>query len=75
MKRLPTDLDILNVIYERYYDTFTQYTDGDDSRSEKLYVHTDDELLVKQRGKFMLSIEKAVDHENLPTEGVNPIDG
>ncbi len=27
MKKLPTDLQILNAIYERYYKTFAQYTD------------------------------------------------
>lgn len=38
MKRLPTDLQILDAIYERYYATFTQYTNGDDTRSAKIYV-------------------------------------
>jgi len=41
MKRLPTDLEILNAIYERYYEIFAQYTDGDDSRSTKIYVPID----------------------------------
>ena len=41
MKKLPTDLLILNAIYERYYETFTQYQDGDKSRSAKIYVPID----------------------------------
>lgn len=41
MRRLPTDLRILNAIYDRYYETFTQYTDGDKSRSAKIYVPID----------------------------------
>ena len=42
---------------------------------EHLGVKPGDELLVKQRGKFLLSIEKSVGHENSPAEGVNPVDG
>ena len=41
MRRLPTDLQILNAIYDRYYETFTKYTDGDKSRSAKIYVPID----------------------------------
>jgi len=42
MKRLPTDRQILNAIYERYYQTFSQYTaGGDNSRSTKVYVPID----------------------------------
>ena len=41
MKRLPTDREILDAIYGHYYDVFTQYTDGDDSRSTKVYVPID----------------------------------
>ena len=41
MKRLPTDREILNAIYDRYYQVFAQYTDGDDSRSTKIYVPID----------------------------------
>lgn len=41
MKQLPTDLEILNMIYERYYESFTTFTQGDNSRSAKIYVPID----------------------------------
>lgn len=41
MKRLPTDLHILNVIYDRYYATFAQFEDGDASRDSKILVPID----------------------------------
>jgi hypothetical protein len=41
MKKLPTDLKILNAVYERYYDEFASYTDGGDSRNAKIYVPID----------------------------------
>ncbi|KKK58189.1 hypothetical protein LCGC14_3046950, partial [marine sediment metagenome] len=41
MKRLPTDREILDDIYERYYETFAGFTEGDGSRSEKIYVPID----------------------------------
>lgn len=41
MKRLPTDLRILNAIYDRYYDMFAQYADADESRNAKIYVPID----------------------------------
>lgn len=39
-KKLPTDLQILDVIYDRYYETFTAFT-GDQDRASKLYVPID----------------------------------
>ncbi len=47
MKRLPTDLQILNAIYDRYYDTFAAFTKGDNSRSAKIYVPIDIKELAK----------------------------
>lgn len=41
MRRLPTDLQILNAIYDRYYGTFSSYRPGDTSRVEKMYVPID----------------------------------
>lgn len=41
MKRLPTDLQILNEIYKRYYDSFASYVREDGSRSTKIYVPID----------------------------------
>ena len=47
MKRLPTDLKILNAIYDRYYDTFADFTKDDNSRSVKIYVPIDIKELAK----------------------------
>ncbi len=41
MKKLPTDLQILNAIYERYYKTFALCADENKSRSTKNYVPID----------------------------------
>lgn len=41
MKRLPTDLEILNAIFDRYYETFTQYANRENSRNSKIYVPID----------------------------------
>ena len=38
MKRLPTDLQILEAIYKRYYETFVKYSKEGHSRSAKNYV-------------------------------------
>ncbi|MDP6548522.1 MAG: hypothetical protein QF659_00415 [Dehalococcoidia bacterium] len=47
MKRTPTDLAILNVIYESYYDTFPNYENDPSSRSTYLFVPIDIEALAK----------------------------
>ena len=47
MKRLPTDLQILEAIYERYYETFVKYSEEDHSRSAKIYVPIDIKQLAK----------------------------
>ena len=39
--RLPTDLQILDAIYDRYYETFAKYEEGDKGRSAKIYVPID----------------------------------
>lgn len=39
--RIPTDLDILNDIYDRYYQTFSDYELNPSSRSSKIYVPID----------------------------------
>lgn len=36
-KRLPTDLEILNAIYNRYYDAFAGYS-GSADRASKIYI-------------------------------------
>lgn len=40
-KGLPTDLQILDAIYDRYYETYAKYAKGDKSRSTKIYVPID----------------------------------
>jgi len=35
MKPIPTDLEILEAIYDRYYDDFTSYSEDKPSRSAK----------------------------------------
>lgn len=41
MKRLPTDLQILNSIYSHYYDTFKAYSNQEPSRKTKIFVPID----------------------------------
>lgn len=38
---LPTDLEILNAIYERYYATFQEFTREEPSRNSKIHVPID----------------------------------
>lgn len=41
-KPAPTDLEILDAVYERYYDTFIDFTEGQStSRESKMYVPID----------------------------------
>ena len=40
-KPLPSDLDILNAIYERHYDCFASYSDASPNRATKIYVPID----------------------------------
>lgn len=39
--RMPTDYEILNEIYERYYQTFTAFSRNDPNRSAKIFVPLD----------------------------------
>lgn len=41
MAKIPTDLKILQAIYDRYYDTFRAYPDGSRGRSSKIFVPID----------------------------------
>ena len=50
MRRLPTDLKILNAIYERYYPTFSSYTDDDAERPAKVMVPIDITDLARDMG-------------------------
>ncbi|MEX0938747.1 MAG: hypothetical protein WDZ59_12875 [Pirellulales bacterium] len=50
MTRLPTDLDMLNAIYERYYGTFASFTKAKPSRSAKIFVPIDIDALARDLG-------------------------
>ena len=47
MKRPPTDLEILEEIYERYYSTFSSFTREKPNRSTKVYVPINIEAIAK----------------------------
>ena len=47
MKKLPTDLEILDAIYERYYDTFASFSKGEPSRSTKIFIPIDIDSISK----------------------------
>jgi hypothetical protein len=40
-KRIPTDIEILDIIYNSYYDEFTHYTNESPSRNTKIYLPID----------------------------------
>ncbi len=48
MKKLPTDLQVLNKIYEQYYEQFTAYSTESKERDSKIYVPIDIELIARQ---------------------------
>lgn len=50
MKKSPTDLQILDSIYERYYDVYAAYSEENGSRSSKIYVPIDIPKLAKDMG-------------------------
>ena len=41
MAKVPTDLQILNTIYDRYYDEFTNFDADNKTRASKIYVPLD----------------------------------
>lgn len=45
--KVPSDLDILEAIYKEYYQAFTSYEKGDDSRKTKVYVPIDCSKIAK----------------------------
>ena len=48
MKRLPTDLQLLDTIYGMYYDDFASYSDKTPNRSSKIYVPIDIDKIARQ---------------------------
>lgn len=50
MKKTPTDLELLNAIYDRYYDEFAKYSKEERLRNSKIYVPIDCSEIAKQLG-------------------------
>ena len=50
MAKLPTDLEILNDIYDRYYYDFTAYTADNKIRETKIYISIDIEAIARRMG-------------------------
>jgi len=46
----PTDLKILNTIYEQYYETFILFSKSDSGRSSKIFIPIDIKLIAKKLG-------------------------
>lgn len=51
----PTDLEVLNAIYDRYYDEFEKYVEEEDARETKVYVPIDIEDIAEK-----LNVEKDI---------------
>lgn len=49
-KPSPTDLEMLDAIYNRYFDDFAAYTDENRTRSSKIYVPIDVDALATELG-------------------------
>jgi hypothetical protein len=50
MKRPPTDLEILNEVYERNYDAFAAYSKSAPNRDSKIYVPIDLDTIADKLG-------------------------
>ncbi|MBN8581766.1 MAG: hypothetical protein J0L96_13940 [Anaerolineae bacterium] len=50
MKKLPTDLQILNQIYEQYYNSFVTFSNDKKDRDTKIYIPIDIEKISKKLG-------------------------
>ena len=48
MTILPTDLQILNTIYNQYYDKFKSFSKNDPDRSSKIFIPIDITLIAKE---------------------------
>lgn len=47
MKNIPTDLEILNEIYEQYYDDFASFSKENPQRNAKIFVPIDIDSIAK----------------------------
>ncbi|MFA5375339.1 MAG: hypothetical protein WC455_06275 [Dehalococcoidia bacterium] len=50
MKTLPTDLKIIDTIYERYYTTFASFSEDAKNRNNKIYVPIDVKIIADDLG-------------------------
>src|SRR5262245_19645156 len=50
MAELPTDLEILDVIYDRYYETFASYSKDNPTRATKVFVPIDITAIARSFG-------------------------
>ncbi len=50
MKGTPTDLQLLNTIYERYYDQFARYSEDNPEYQSKIYVPIDCAAIANELG-------------------------
>lgn len=50
MNILPTDLQILNTIYNQYYDKFKSFSKNDSDRSAKNFIPVDIKLIAQKFG-------------------------
>lgn len=50
MKKLPTDLRILNIIYDMYYKRFIEYSKNNQIRSTNIFVPIDIEMIANKFG-------------------------
>ena len=50
MRILPTDLKILNAIYEQYYDTFVSFSKNNSDRNAKNLIPVDIKLIAQKLG-------------------------
>jgi len=72
VRRLPTDFEILNAIYERYYETFVSFTKEEPSRSAKILVPIDVDALAHDMkvdgdiifGRLYYHLEKRYGYKN-----------
>ena len=48
MKKIPTDLEILTAIYERYYKVFSSYSEDKPNRATKAFVPVDLEKISRE---------------------------
>ena len=72
MANLPTDLEILNLIYDQYYDQFVDFSKDNPTRSAKIYVPIDIDKIASEFsvdgdiifGRFYYHLNKKFGYKN-----------